>query len=144
MNEWCSLKGSTVSTKGKLTLPRISLKSPKSGKLLWWLFWQCEAICLSTIYECAQQPKIYMNWRWCTIWKVLQSQTKRNGIISTLRSPRISASSPNSGEMSVVAMMKVCNSHLPNHKLRWFSNTLLMNDMYLGCSLKGSTVSTIA
>ncbi len=80
---------------------------------------------------------------WDAVWKVLQPQQHRSGIISTLTSSRISANSPKSGETSVVVAVWVC-CHMPIHNCLKCSNTIYMYDIDVGCSLKGSTASTIA
>ena len=65
------------------------------------------------------------------------------GNIATLTSSWISVNSPKSGETSVVVKVRMC-CHIPIHNCLRCSNTLYMCDMDVGCSLKGSTASTIA
>ncbi len=64
------------------------------------------------------------------------------GSFPHITSSRISASSPKSGDTSVVVTVWVC-CHMPNHNCSRCSNTLYMYDMDVGCSLKGSIASTI-
>ena len=80
---------------------------------------------------------------WDTVWKVLQPQWLRTGIISTLTSSRISVNFPKSGETSVVVTVWVC-CHMKIHNCLRCSNTLYMYYIDVGCSLKGSTASMIA
>jgi hypothetical protein len=84
-----------------------------------------------------------MTWTWDAVWKVLQPQPKRSGMVCTLTSSKISANFPKSGEASVVVRVSGW-SHMPIHNLRSCSNASYMSDLDLGCSLKGSTASTKA
>ena len=97
----------------------------------------------SITIEGAPTSYICMSWTWNTVWKVLQSQSYHSGVVSALTSPRVSASSPKSGETSVLVMVWVC-SHTPIHHNWRCSNTLYAYDVDVECSLKGSTVSTIS
>jgi len=74
---------------------------------------------------------------------VLQPQPWHSYMVCTLTSPRASANSPKSEQTSVVITVWVC-SHMPIHNRCRCLNTLYMYDMDVGCSLKGSTASTIA
>ncbi len=113
---------------------------PNLGKHLWWERCECEAICPSTTWEGTHTPYIWMTWTWDAVWKVLQTQWKRSGLVCTLASGRISANFPKSREASVVVTVWVWG-HMPIHILRRCSNTSHMYDMDMGCSLKGSTAS---
>jgi hypothetical protein len=104
---------------------------------------ECAAICPSTTIYGATTPNKSMSWTWNTVWKVLQSQSYHSGVVSALTSPMDSASSPKSGETSVLVMVWVC-SHMPIHHNWRCSNTLYAYDVNVECSLKGSTVSTIS
>ncbi len=110
------------------------------GKHLWWERCECEAICPSTTWECYQTTHKFMTWTWDAVWKVLQPQPKRSGMVCTLASGRISANFPTSGEASVVVMVWVWR-YMPIHNLRRCSNTSYRYDIDMGCSLKGSTAS---
>ena len=77
---------------------------------------------------------------WDAVWKVLQPQPLRSGMVCTLASPILSANSPKSGEMYVIITEWVC-SHMPIPNSRRWSNTSYLYDMNVGCSLKGSTAS---
>ncbi len=111
------------------------------GKYLWWWWCECEAIGPSTTSAGAQTPHICMTWTWDVVWKVLQPQSKRSGMVCTLASGRISAYSHKSGEVSVMVTLWVW-SHMPIHNLRRCSNTSYMYHVDMGCNLKGSTAST--
>ena len=51
---------------------------------------------------------------WVAVWKVLQPEPKHtSGMVCTLTSPRISVSSPKSGEKFVVVIVWVCG-HMPS------------------------------
>ena len=88
-------------------------------------------------------PHVCMAWMWDAFWKVLQPQQLHSSMVCTLSSPRIWPNSPKSGEMSVVRMVWVC-SHITIHNIWSCSNTLCMYDMDAGCSLTGSTASTMS
>ena len=98
-----------------LTSPRLSCES--------------SAICPSITIEGAPSPYICMTWMRDAVWKVIQPQSYHSGVVSALTSPRVSASSPKSGETSVLVMVWVC-SHMPNHHNWRCSNTLYAYDTW--------------
>jgi hypothetical protein len=84
-----------------------------------------------------------MTLLWFAVWKVLQPQPLQSGMVCTLTSPRLSANSPKYGETSVVVTEWMC-IHMSVHNSWMCSITSYRYDMDVMCSLKGSTVSTIA
>jgi hypothetical protein len=54
-----------------------------------------------------------MPWTWNAVWKVLQTQSRRSGLVCALASGRISANFPKSGEASVVVMV-CCETICPS------------------------------
>ncbi len=110
------------------------------GKCLWWVRCQCEAICPSSSWEDAITPHIGMPLTWDYVWKILQPQPKRSGMVWTLTSGRISANSHKSWEASVVIMVWIW-SHMPIHNLKRRPNLSYMYGMDIECTSKGSTAS---
>ena len=94
----------------------ISETFPKSGETsVVVTVWMCCHMpilncsrCSNTLYiydmdmGCSLKGSTVSTIVWNAVWKVLQSQRFRSGIISTLTSSRISVNSPKSGDMSVV------------------------------------------
>ena len=68
-----------------------------------------QLVCAITLYIC-------MIWIWDAVCKILQPESLRSGMDSTLESPRTSANCPLSGETSVVVMLCVC-SHCSSPEL---------------------------
>ncbi len=123
---------------------RISANSSKSGEASVVVSkWVWSHMPIHNLRRCSNTSYICMTWTWDAVWKVLQPQQKRSGIVCTLASCRISAYFPKSGEASVVVTVWVWG-HMPIHNLRRCSNLSYMYAMDMGCSLKGSTASSKA
>ncbi len=136
----CSSKGSTASTKHSgivctLASGWISVNSYKSGEMyVVAAMWMWGHMPILNLRRCST-PYIGMPWTWDTDWKVLQLQSKRSVMVSTLALGRIKANLSKSGESSVVVTVwEWC--HMPIHNLRRRSNTSYMYDMDMGKSLK--------
>jgi hypothetical protein len=134
--------GLVLQTHGSNSSPRLLANFPKHGKRLWWWRSECASICPSPTVEVAQTPHIGMTWMWYTVWNILQPQPLRSGMVCTPTSPRLSANSPKSGETSVVVTEWIC-IHMSIHNSWRCSNPSYRYDMDVGCSVKGSTASTI-
>ena len=89
-----------------LPSPRVSASSPKSGEMsVVVTVWVCSHRPIHDKQKCSNTLNAY-DWMWNTAWKVLQPQPYHSGMVCTLPSPRLSFSSPKSGEMSVVETIR--------------------------------------